>query len=58
MKQAKAVIIGGSSTGAYDHNPSEYALLGWIATGFKTNPNLKWVGVCHGHQVLAHALGG
>jgi len=50
-----ATIITGSSAGVYENDPWIADLLDWIRAA---QGRTKLVGVCFGHQAMAHALGG
>ncbi len=49
------VIILGSGASVYDDEPWQKALNGWLSERLQTTPML---GLCYGHQLLAHLLGG
>ena len=49
-------IITGSPNGAYDKDPWIAALQQFIREGYAAQR--KFVGICFGHQILAHSLGG
>ena len=50
-----AAIITGSSAGVYETDPWIAELLDWIRAA---KGRTKLIGVCFGHQAMAHALGG
>jgi GMP synthase (glutamine-hydrolysing) len=47
------VVVGGSFGSANDQEPWRLALRDWLTT----HPNVPLLGICGGHQLLAHALG-
>jgi len=51
-----AYIITGSPRGVYDSDPWIGALVQFIRDSYREG--VKLVGICFGHQILAHALGG
>ncbi|MFC3680905.1 glutamine amidotransferase-related protein [Bacterioplanoides pacificum] len=51
-----AYLITGSKSGVYDDKPWITALSGWIANAHQGGE--KIAGICFGHQILAHSLGG
>lgn len=51
-----AYVITGSPRGAYDADPWIGELATFIRSG--AEQGRKFVGICFGHQILAHALGG
>lgn len=51
-----AFLITGSPRGVYDSDPWINELKQFIRDRFKLGD--KFVGICFGHQILAHALGG
>ena len=51
-----AYLISGSPKGVYDTDPWIAALADFIRAAYAANKKL--VGICFGHQILAHALGG
>ncbi len=56
VEECDAYLITGSPKGAYDDDPWIAELQLFIQKTYETDT--KMVGVCFGHQVLAHALGG
>jgi len=54
--ECDAYLITGSKTGVYDDKPWIELLISFIQTTYKQQ--IKLVGLCFGHQILAHALGG
>jgi GMP synthase (glutamine-hydrolysing) len=54
--ECDAYVITGSPKGAYDSDPWIGALTHFIRDGVQAGK--KFVGICFGHQILAHALGG
>ena len=53
---ADAVVVSGSRASVYWDDPWISALTGWV--GDAVDRGLPTLGVCYGHQVVAHALGG
>lgn len=51
-----AYVITGSSNGVYDSDPWIADLMQFIRDSYQAGKKL--VGICFGHQILAHALGG
>jgi GMP synthase-like glutamine amidotransferase len=51
-----AYVITGSPNGVYDEEPWIAELMQFIRDAYAAG--IKMVGICFGHQVLAHALGG
>lgn len=51
-----AYLITGSKAGVYDTYPWISALSEWIRLAFSQHE--KIAGICFGHQILAHSLGG
>jgi GMP synthase-like glutamine amidotransferase len=56
IEQATAIIITGSSNSAYDDEPWIHFLSNVLVQAHQRK--VKLVGVCFGHQIIAHALGG
>lgn len=54
--ECDAYLITGSLNGAYDEEPWITALIEFIRQSHDAGK--KMVGICFGHQILAHALGG
>lgn len=54
--QCDAYLITGSKAGVYDELPWISPLQEWIKDSFERNE--KIMGICFGHQLLAHTLGG
>jgi len=52
-----AYLLTGSSYGAYEDIPWIHSLTAFIQKVNATK-NIKMIGICFGHQILAHALGG
>ena len=55
-EECDAYVITGSPKGAYDSDPWIADLARFIRDGARAGK--KFVGICFGHQILAHALGG
>ncbi|MCA9837862.1 MAG: hypothetical protein KC422_13170 [Trueperaceae bacterium] len=53
----EAYIISGSAAGAYEDKPWILELSKFIQTVYQAGEQ-KLVGICFGHQILAHVLGG
>ena len=56
VDECDAYLITGSPKGAYDSDPWIAKLQAFIREVYSAK--VKMVGICFGHQVLAHALGG
>jgi GMP synthase-like glutamine amidotransferase len=56
VETCDAYVITGSPNGVYDEEPWIAALMQFIHDAYAADKKL--VGICFGHQVLAHALGG
>jgi len=56
--QYDGVIISGSVASVYEDLPWIRKLLTWVADVFDTRPEVRFLGFCFGHQVIAQALGG
>jgi GMP synthase-like glutamine amidotransferase len=56
LDECDAYLITGSLNGAYDEEPWIAALIDFIRRSHAAGK--KMVGICFGHQLLAHALGG
>ncbi len=54
--ECDAYVITGSKHGAYDDLPWIHALMAWIRRADAAR--IPLAGICFGHQVIAHALGG
>ncbi len=55
-RQCDAVIITGSPAMVTDRHPWSEATAGWLRDAMDIE--LPMLGICYGHQLLAHALGG
>ena len=58
MKNAKAVIIPGSSASVYDRVEGIEKLKNWIRDFDKKYPTVKMLGICFGAQIICESLGG
>ncbi|NOZ33145.1 MAG: type 1 glutamine amidotransferase [Alphaproteobacteria bacterium] len=56
VKSLEAIIITGSASSAYDETPWIDELRRFIQSAYELS--LPMVGICFGHQIMAHALGG
>jgi len=59
-KKCKAIIIPGSPCHIYENEPFVNKMLNWLEN-FSINPyyeHIKYLGICFGHQMLNHAIGG
>ena len=56
LDECDAWLITGSKSGVYDQEPWILQLQDWIRMAFEQRQRL--LGVCFGHQILAHSLGG
>ncbi|TFY80860.1 hypothetical protein EWM64_g3151 [Hericium alpestre] len=54
----RGIIITGSAASAYEDIPWINKLVEWLARVADSKPQLKIIGICFGHQVIARALGG
>ncbi len=54
--ECDAYLITGSKAGVYDTDPWIASLQTWIADFHQQNAKL--IGICFGHQIMAHSLGG
>lgn len=54
--ECDAYLITGSKAGVYDDLPWIAPLQEWIKSNFERKEKL--IGICFGHQILAHSLGG
>ena len=54
--ECDAYLITGSKAGVYDSDPWISRLQRWIADFHQQNAKL--IGICFGHQMIAHSLGG
>ncbi|KAI5117618.1 hypothetical protein M0805_001218 [Coniferiporia weirii] len=52
------VLISGSAASAYEDKPWIDKLVAWTAHTAQTRPDVKLIGICFGHQIIARALGG
>jgi len=55
---ASAVVVPGSTKAVYDQNPLINKFSLDIKNALNSNKKLKYIGICFGAQLLAHALGG
>ncbi|WP_370292924.1 hypothetical protein [Thalassolituus sp.] len=56
LSECDAYLVTGSKTGVYDDAGWIAPLSDWIRQAFREDARL--LGICFGHQILAHALGG
>ena len=56
QSQCDAYLLTGSKTGVYDDEPWITPLSDWLQSAHRRQERL--MGICFGHQMLAHALGG
>ncbi len=56
IKECDAYLITGSKAGVYDDLPWIAPLQDWIRQAYAQHS--KMIGICFGHQLLAHTLGG
>ncbi len=56
QSQCDAYLLTGSKTGVYDDEPWITPLTEWLQSAHRRQERL--MGICFGHQMLAHALGG
>lgn len=56
IDECDAYLITGSKSSAYDDEPWIKELLNYVAS--LHNQRKKLIGICFGHQMIAHALGG
>ncbi len=56
LRECDVYLITGSKAGVYDNLPWIAPLTDWIRRAF--DAGIPMLGVCFGHQILAHSLGG
>lgn len=56
LNECDAYLITGSKTGVYDNEHWLEPLEQWIKKAY--NNKVRMLGICFGHQMLAHSLGG
>lgn len=56
VHDAAAWVITGSRCGVYDHDPWIAPLMGFVQDAAAARARM--IGICFGHQIMAHALGG
>ncbi|KAI0067118.1 class I glutamine amidotransferase-like protein [Artomyces pyxidatus] len=54
----RGVVITGSAASAYEDVPWINKLVEWVARLASTKPEIKIIGICFGHQIIARAMGG
>ncbi|KAL5504984.1 hypothetical protein ACEPAH_7647 [Sanghuangporus vaninii] len=52
------VLISGSKFSAYDNDPWIVQLVEWVKDVAERRREIKLIGICFGHQIIARALGG
>ncbi|KAI0266443.1 class I glutamine amidotransferase-like protein [Gloeopeniophorella convolvens] len=52
------VVITGSAASAYENVEWVNKLVSWVAALATNKPQIKIIGICFGHQIVARALGG
>ncbi|KAL5483526.1 hypothetical protein ACEPAI_8758 [Sanghuangporus weigelae] len=52
------VLISGSKFSAYDNDPWIVRLVDWVKGVAERRQEVKLIGICFGHQIIARALGG
>lgn len=50
------ILVTGSAAGAYDKVPWVLTLIEELQQIYRTHNHIKLVGICFGHQIIAHAL--
>ncbi|KAI9258506.1 class I glutamine amidotransferase-like protein [Sporodiniella umbellata] len=58
QKKYDAIMITGSKHNAHDFDAWIVKLVEFVKTTQQAYHDLKWVGICFGHQIIARALGG
>lgn len=59
LKNLKGIIFPGSKYSVYDESLSWIEpLKQFVRNVYYDYPNIKMVGICFGHQLIAHSLGG
>jgi GMP synthase-like glutamine amidotransferase len=58
LSRAKAIICPGSSSNVYLDEPWLKSTIKWVQDFDANHPNVKFLGVCFGAQLLCEALGG
>ncbi|SCZ97184.1 BZ3500_MvSof-1268-A1-R1_Chr4-2g07045 [Microbotryum saponariae] len=57
VKEAHGVLITGSASSAYETFDWITKLVGYTASLPKINPQIRLIGICFGHQIIARAFG-
>ncbi|KAI0075619.1 class I glutamine amidotransferase-like protein [Panus rudis PR-1116 ss-1] len=57
VEQYSAIILTGSAASAYENLDWINLLVGYIASVAKEKPQIKLLGICFGHQIIARSLG-
>jgi GMP synthase-like glutamine amidotransferase len=56
LQNINAIVVTGSATGAYSKDPWTLELTQQLKHIFLHHSQIKLVGICFGHQIIAHAL--
>lgn len=58
LDNARAIIIPGSRASAYDDADWIKKFREWIKKTYENKKNIKFLGICFGHQIISQSLGG